>query len=125
LFRTAFARQRQGGSSALSDSIESAVASARRADQRFQRLERRAERAVTALRATLGEKGSRAAAGLLDEAAEAHLELIRTKEAALEAQRLLADRVEGRAAERPQAAVSSSVLVSPLDSKTFARRGRA
>ncbi len=100
------------------------MASARRADQRFQRLERHADRAVAALRAALGERGRRAAAGLLDEAIEAHLELIHTKEAALEAQRLLANGALEQAGTQA-AETSSSVFGSPFASNTFARRGRA
>jgi hypothetical protein len=94
LFRTQSER-RHGADRELSQTIDVVVASARRADQRFQRLERRTEHAVTALRDALGERGRGAAADLLEDAAEAHLDLIHAKEAALEAQRLLGARDSG------------------------------
>jgi phage shock protein A len=79
------------------ESVEAVIASAGRAEERFQRIERRAERAIAALRQALGKGGEHAAAGLLDEVAESRAELARIRSAAAEARSRLASSRVGRA----------------------------
>ena len=76
---------------ALAQSLDAVVMAACRAEQHLRAAERRADRAVTALRATLGERGRDAGGGLIAEVEESRIEVTLVREAAATARALLGE----------------------------------